>query len=289
MSGSDLNPLAQAQQHRQAVRQVFEGVAAGYDNPATRFFPFCADRLLSFVKPAPASRVLDVATGTGAVAVPFAQAVGPQGRVQGIDLSAAMLERAEANIRKMALDNVDLHEMDAQRLDFKSNYFHSVVCSYGLFFIPDMQAALADWVRVLRPGGKLAFTCFEESAFQPMLDNFVETLQLFGVQLPEGPFGSRRITSLAHCRELLAAAGLEAIETRVVQVGYHLEDENQWWEVVHNTAMRGLIEQVPAEAQSAFRRQHLAFVAQQKTGDGLWMDVQTRFASGVKPGRLSTG
>lgn len=273
----------EAEQRRQVVRRIFEDIAAGYDNPATRFFPFCADRLASFVKPLPGTRVLDVATGTGAVAVPFAQAVGPQGRVHGIDLSPAMLDRAAANIRKMALDNVDLHEMDAEHLDFKSNYFHAVVCSYGLFFIPDMAAALRDWVRVLRPGGRLAFTCFEASAFQPMLDHFVESLQAFGVELPEGPFDSRRITSLEHCRDLLTTAGLEDIETRVAQVGYHLRDENDWWEVVQNTAMRALFEQVPAGQQAAFRQQHLSFVARQKTGDGLWMDVQTRFASGIKP------
>jgi trans-aconitate methyltransferase len=146
-----------------------------------------------------------------------------------------------------------------------------------------MQAALGDWVRVLRPGGKLAFTCFEQSAFQPMLDNFVENLRVFGVQLPDGPFGSRRISSLDHCCELLETAGLEAIETELVQVGYHLKDETEWWDVVHNTAMRGLFEQVPGERQADFRAEHLAFVAAQKTADGLWMDVGTRFAAGIKP------
>jgi ubiquinone/menaquinone biosynthesis C-methylase UbiE len=278
-----LSAAIDGEQQKRAVQQVFDRLAAGYDNPATRFFPFCADRLVRFVKPQPATRVLDVATGTGAAALPFAQAIGPQGRVQAIDISAAMLDRAEANIRKMALSNVDLQQMDAERLDFKSGYFHTVVCSYGLFFLPDMQAALREWVRVLRPGGSLAFTCFEDSAFSPLLDDFVEKLRAFGVQLPEGPFGSRRITSLAHCRELLAGAGLEAIETEQVQVGYHLRDENDWWEVVQTTAMRALFEQVPAEQQEAFRAQHLAFVAQQKTADGVWMDVLTRFAGGTKP------
>jgi len=278
-----LNAPPDAEQQKQAVRRVFDTLATGYDNPATRFFPFCADRLVGFVKPQPGSRVLDVATGTGAVAVPFAQAVGSQGRVHAIDISPGMLDKADANIRKMALDNVDLHEMDAERLDFKANYFHTVVCSYGLFFLPDMQAALNDWVRVLRPGGRLAFTCFEESAFRPMLDHFVETLQDFGVQLPEGPYGSRRITSLEHCRQLLASAGMEQIDTSLVQVGYHLRDENDWWEVIENTAMRALLEQVPEDRREAFRREHLAFVAAQKTEDGLWMDVQTRFSRGVKP------
>jgi ubiquinone/menaquinone biosynthesis C-methylase UbiE len=199
-----LSASAEAEKHKQSVRRAFEGLAAGYDNPATRFFPFCADRLVNFVQPAPGSKVLDVATGTGAVAVPFAQAVGPQGRVTAIDISSAMLDKAQANIRKMALSNIDLHEMDGEELDFKSSYFHVVVCSYGLFFMPDMQAALRDWVRVLRPGGKLAFTSFEDSAFQPFMDNFIECLGDFGVGIPEVPYSARRITSLEHCSGLLS-------------------------------------------------------------------------------------
>lgn len=273
----------EAEQRKQAVRRIFNTVADGYDNPATRFFLFCADRLVSFVQPPPGTRVLDVATGTGAVAVPFAQAIGPQGRVHAVDLSAAMLARAEANANKMALANIDLHEMDAAQLDFKTNYFHSVVCSFGLFFIPDMEAALREWVRVLRPGGKLAFTSFEATAFEPMLGHFAETLRAFGVALPEGDFGTRRIKSLQHCRQLLTAAGLEGVETELVQVGYHLQDEQDWWEVLQNTATRGLLDQVPVEQQAEFRRRHLAFVAQLKTDDGIWMDVQARFASGLKP------
>ena len=242
---------------------------------------------MSYVKPKPGSKVLDVATGTGAVAVPFAQAIGTKGRVTAVDFSAGMLDRAEANIRKMALDNVDLHEMDAERLDFRSNYFHSVVCSYGLFFLPDMPRALREWVRVLRPGGRLAFTSFEETAFRPMLDDFVERLQTCGVKLPDGPFGSRRIASLDHCRELLHDAGLIEIAAECVQIGYHLNDENDWWELVSSTAMRALFDQLADDRKQAFRKEHLAWVAAQKTGDGLWLDVQTRFASGIKPAASS--
>ena len=275
----------QADIHKKEVQRVFDTLAPVYDCPATRFFPFTADRLVDYVRPRPGSRVLDVATGTGAAAIPFAQAIKPGGgRVTAIDLSSGMLDKAGANIRKMALDNVDLHEMDAGRLDFRADYFHYIVCSYGLFFIPDMLAALREWARVLRSGGKLAFTCFETTAFQPMLDDFVDRLQAFGVQLPEGPFGSRRISSLDHCRELLSEAGLVDVDAECVQVGYHLGDENDWWEVVSNTAMRALFDQVPDERKADFRQQHLDFVATQKNDNGLWMDVQTRFASAIKPG-----
>lgn len=264
------------------VQQMFDSLAAVYDCPATRFFPFCADRLVNFVRPRPGTRVLDIATGTGAAAVPLAQAVGASGRVTGIDLSGAMLDRAEANIRKMALNNVDLHEMDAAHLDFRSGYFHTVVCSYGLFFLPDMMAALREWVRVLRPGGTLAFTCFETSAFQPLLDDLVARVRMRADKFPEEPVGSYRISSMQHCRELLSEAGLNEIELQTAQLGYHLRDEKDWWEVVTNTAMRRLLELLPAAQRDTVRDEHLAFVATCKTDEGIWMDVQTRFASGVK-------
>lgn len=270
-------------QETQRVRQIFDALAGSYDSPATRFFPFCADRLVNFVKPRPGSKVLDVATGTGAAAVAFAQAVGSSGHVTAIDVSPRMLDKAEANIRKMALGNVDLHEMDAARLDFRRDYFHSLVCSYGLWFLPDMAGALREWVRVLRPGGKLAFTSFETSAFQPMLDDYIQRLQAFGARAPENAYGSQRIGSLAHCRELLEATGLVEVQAECAQLGYHLRDENEWWEVVTATSMRALFDRLPDDRQEALRREHLAFVAGLKNENGLWMDVQTRFASGIKP------
>ena len=273
----------QKETRKQQMQQIFDRVASAYDNPATRFFPFCADRLVNYVKPAPGSKVLDVATGTGVVAIAFAQAIGTSGRVMAVDFSSRMLDRAEANIRKMALNNVDLHEMDAERLDFRSNYFHTVVCSYGLFFLPDMPRALREWVRVLRPGGKLAFSTFEETALQPMLDDFRERLKAYGVSIPEETSGARRISSLAHCRELLCDAGLVDVTAECVKIGYHLGSERDWWEVVTSTAMRALFDQLDDERKDAFRAEHLDWVASQKTDSGLWLDVHTRFASGIKP------
>ncbi len=269
-------------QQKKHTQQIFDRVAKGYDNPSTRFFPLCAARLVDTLKPLPGSRVLDIATGTGMVAVSLAKAVGSQGHVHGIDISSGMLDQAHENIQKMALTNVDLHEMDAENLEFRSDYFDTISCSYGLFFIPDMAAALKEWLRVLKPGGRLVFTCFETTAFEPMLSDFVERLVKFGVQLPDGPFGARRITSLDHCTELLTEAGFVDASAENIQLGYHLKDENEWWEVVANTAMQALFDMVPGDQQSLFRKQHLEFVAQQKSEDGLWMDVQTRFSSGTR-------
>ncbi|HHH89737.1 MAG TPA: methyltransferase domain-containing protein, partial [Aliiroseovarius sp.] len=132
---------------------LFDRVATGYDNPSLRYFPFCGDRIALHLQLRRGQKVLDVATGTGAALIAAAQMVGPQGRVQAIDLSENMLDRAEHNLRMNALNNADFHVMDARRLDFKSRYFDAVICSFGLVFLPDRAAALKEWQRVLKPGG----------------------------------------------------------------------------------------------------------------------------------------
>jgi hypothetical protein len=68
-----------------------------------------------------------------------------------------------------------------------------------------------------------------------------------------------------------------------VRLGYHLSDENDWWDLVSSTAMCALFDRLPDERKETFRKEHPASVAAQKTGKGLWLDVQTRFASGIKP------
>jgi SAM-dependent methyltransferase len=250
------------------------------DSPATRFSAFCADRLVSYVRPRPGSKVLDVATGSGEVAVAFAQAVAPGGRVTAIDAQPERLERAAANVRKMGLDNVDLHDMDVVGLAFRSGYFHTVVCSYTVQLLADPLAALNAWTRMLRPGGRAAFTSFAASAFRPMLDDLLVRLPAFGVEAPSWPCAA--LATLQDCRGLLDAVGLSEVDAQMLQLGYHLRDEQEWWEVVTGTALGLLLDALPGAAQTALREQHLSAVAEFKTDQGLWMDVQTCFASGSK-------
>ncbi|MEK7207536.1 MAG: class I SAM-dependent methyltransferase, partial [Pseudomonadota bacterium] len=119
---------------RQHVVTLFNLVASGYDNAALRYFPFAADRLITQMQPAPGTKILDVATGTGVVALAAAQAIGEGGRVAAIDLAESMLERLQEKIDKFGIRNIDLHVMDASSLDFPRDYFDHVNCSYGLYF-----------------------------------------------------------------------------------------------------------------------------------------------------------
>ena len=266
------------------VAQVFNLAAGDYDRPALRFFPFCADRLVARLNPAPGEKILDVATGTGAVALGLAQAVGPTGRVTGIDLAEAMLAQLTRKIEKFGIVNVDLHVMDAAALDFRRDYFHHVTCSFGLFFLRDMAAALKDWVRVTRSGGSVTFTAFSVSAFEPMKRLLRERLQLEGVDTGSAvQAASRQLADPDFCRTLLLNAGLTPVTVETEQLGYHLRNADDWWEIVRGSGFRGLVERIAPERRAVFRTAHLAELAPFMTDKGLWLDVGVIFASGIKP------
>ncbi|MCR4300577.1 MAG: class I SAM-dependent methyltransferase [Sulfuricaulis sp.] len=270
---------------RARVISVFNLVAAGYDNPALRFFPFCADRLVRHINPMPGSKLLDVATGTGVVALAAAQAVGEQGRVMAIDLAESMLDRLQEKVVKFGVQNIDLHVMDVSSLEFRRDYFDYVVCSFGIFLLPDMAAGLQEWVRVLKPGGRIMFTAFGTRAFQPMMERLLVRLENHGFMSADdkAAMASNRLAEPGRCRELLLQAGLGEIEVTTEQAGYHLKDETQWWDVLWHSGMRGRLEKIPPATRGDFMNGHLAETQPLATEKGLWLDVETHFAAGTKP------
>lgn len=96
-------------------------------------------------------KVLDVGTGTGFFAVLLAQAGH---RVEGVDLTPAMLEEARALAARRGLDIV-FREMDAQALDYEDGCFDAVISRNLTWTLPDPERAYGQWFRVLKPGGVL--------------------------------------------------------------------------------------------------------------------------------------
>lgn len=266
--------------HKQAITENFNLVAAGYDNPAQRYFPMSADRMAEYLKPKPGSRVLDIATGTGMVATAMAQAILPDGRVQGIDLSSKMLDKAFENLTKLGLSNFDLHEMDADKLDFKSNYFDCASCGFGIFFMPDMQASLKEWLRVLKPGARLLFTTFGSSSFGELIKSFISLLPEFDVVFDTE---QERLTEMDSCEKFLLDAGYTDIQIHSEQMGYHLVSENDWWEIIMNSGLRSFVAQLDTIQFAKFRAEHLAEVAKLKTDKGIWLDINVIYSAGKKP------
>lgn len=270
----------QAAAKKQAVSNIFNTVASGYDNAALRWFPFAADAIIDLIKPAPGSKFLDVATGTGVVAVAAAQAVTVHGRVMAIDLAESMLEQAQAKARYLGLDNIDFFTMDAGQVEFRSDYFDNVACSFGLFFLPDMHEALRSWQRVTRPNGKVVFTSFAQTAFQPLMDHYLNDLQDFGIDVEPAKNSMSRLTDTTVGRELMRDCGYTNIDVYTKQCGYHLQNANEWWDILWNSGTRGLLNQIPEQELPLFKARHLQNIGQLFDEGKLWLDVQVQFTYG---------
>lgn len=262
------------------VTHIFNTVATGYDNPSTRFFTFCADKMLGILQPEPDTRLLDIATGTGAVAIAAAPLLKPAGHVHGIDLSEKMLERAFENITKQALTNIDLHTMDAVKPVFEADYFHYITCSFGLFFLPDMAQALQNWRQLLQPGGKIIFSSFGPAAFTPLSQLFKDRLAQYDVIVPDASWF--RLSDTRDCERLLTETGYTDVKTTTKQLGYHLLRVDDWWEICWNTGFRGFLNQLSAADLSSFKKEHLAEVQALATDDGIWLDIETIFSEARK-------
>ncbi|HUP14454.1 MAG TPA: methyltransferase domain-containing protein [Acidimicrobiia bacterium] len=103
--------------------------------------------------------ILEVAIGTGSQLVSLARR-NPSGRTVGVDLAEGMLARARARIDRAGLTGVEIGRGDALELPFAEERFELVVNSYMLDLLPreDIQRALAEFRRVLRPGGRLVLS-----------------------------------------------------------------------------------------------------------------------------------
>jgi SAM-dependent methyltransferase len=113
-----------------------------------------AAQLVGFARVRAGDGVLDVACGTGVVAVTAAR-LGA--RVTGLDLTAELLERARENAT-IANVSIDFHEGDVETLPFDDSEFDVVLSQFGHMFAPRPDVAIAEMLRVLRPGGTIAFS-----------------------------------------------------------------------------------------------------------------------------------
>ena len=97
-------------------------------------------------------RVLDVGVGTGLSLSDYARTT----KLCGVDISLPMLRKAQERVRAQNLTNVEsLSVMDAKNLAFPDSAFDAVVAQYVITAVPDPEATLDDFIRVLKPGGEL--------------------------------------------------------------------------------------------------------------------------------------
>jgi demethylmenaquinone methyltransferase/2-methoxy-6-polyprenyl-1,4-benzoquinol methylase len=117
----------------------------------------------------PGDRVLDLAGGTGAVALKFSRIVGPEGLVVLSDINASMLGEGRDRLTDEGVaGNIEYAQANAEALPFPDNYFDCITIAFGLRNVTNKEKALESMLRVLKPGGKLLVLEFSKPTNEPL-------------------------------------------------------------------------------------------------------------------------
>jgi ubiquinone/menaquinone biosynthesis C-methylase UbiE len=267
------------------VRAIFEAVADDYDQSGVPFFVPTAEGLVDTLHPAPGERALDIGCGRGAVAILLARAVLPSGTLDAIDVSPAMVEHTKALLRGEGLD-ARVQVMDATDPQLPPASFDLVASSLVLFFLPDPPAALARWVTLLAPGGRIGLTTFgDEHPVWTQLDDLFRPWVPPGmldpkVVGPDAPFATD-----AGMERLLRDAGATDVRTVTVRLDVPWGDVDGWKAFSMSTGQRAMWASVPAEEREALlvRAGEILDAARDDTGRVvIWQDM--RYTIGTAPG-----
>ena len=181
-----------------------------------------SDRMVELAAIGPGDRVLDVATGLGEPAVTAARKAGPGGHVEGVDLSADMLDFARERVRELGLGNVVFRKGDAAALDVPLESYDSVLCRWGLMFMGDIAVRLRRFHAALKPGGRLVAAVWGPADNAPALSLSARVV-LAHLDMPPPDEGAGTPFGLADVDDLLAqveAAGFSDVRGEWVPINF---------------------------------------------------------------------
>lgn len=238
---------------------TYNASADSYDDPSNTFWRRFGERTIDRLSLKAGDRVLDVCCGSGASALPAADRVGPTGSVLGVDLSERLLALARAKASAAGLTNVDFRIADASELAYES-MFDAVVCVFGIFFLPDMAAAIRSLWRAVRPGGQLAVTTWGPRFLEPASTAFWNSIREVEPHLYKGFNPWDRITAPHDLMRLLHEGGVDGAAAESESGWHPIPAPEAWWSAVMGSGYRGTIEQLDDSMRVRVRDKNLSFV-----------------------------
>jgi SAM-dependent methyltransferase len=257
----------------------WRAVPAAYDAGFAGLTSQAADPLLDAAGVEAGTRVLDVATGPGYAA---AAAARRDARVTGVDFSPAMVERARRRV-----PGATFREGDAEDLPFDDASFDAVVMNFGLLHLARPERAVDEAARVLRPGGRFAFTVWAPSEETVGFGIILRAVAAHGdphVPLPEGP-PFFRFSDPAECRRVLQAAGFTEPRVDRAPQTWRLQHDDELFHIMLDGTVRtaALLRAQHPDALAAIRAAILAETAAHRRNGRVELPMPAVLAAGRKP------
>ncbi len=185
------------------------------------------DPVLEGAAIAPGERVLDVGCGGGDLSMAAATAVGSEGSVLGVDLSGDELDVARVRAAQRGIDNVEFREADASSGDLGPHAHDVLTSRFGIMFFADPAAAFTHLRSALRPGGRLAFVCWQsrdDNEWTTVPARAIAEVVPLAPPVPDSPPDGFAFHDPDRVRTILHEAGWSEIELADTARTVHLGD-----------------------------------------------------------------
>jgi ubiquinone/menaquinone biosynthesis C-methylase UbiE len=259
---------------------TYSAAADHYERPALAFWDRWGAGTVSRLALSPGDAVLDLCCGAGGSALPAARAVGPDGRVLGVDLAVPLLELAQAKAARERLTNVEFRQGDATRTGLPSGSFDVVVCVFGVFFASDMPGFVTEMWRMVRPGGTLAITTWGPGWCEPASSVFWDCVRDAEPSLYRGFNPWDEITTPDALTRLFARGGVETATAQPGAGAHNLDRPEDFSDIVLGSGYRGTIDALRPEQSDAVRGQVLGILGSRAVRT---LRIDVVFGTATKP------
>lgn len=261
-----------ANQFKKNIELTFNSVSSRYDE--NKFFAISARRMVELLPSMESMNVLDVSTGTGAVAIEVAKKY-PHAKVKGIDLSSGMLEQAHIKAEAAGLDNIVFELCDVDHMSYCEQIFDLVTCGYALFFYPDMESSYQAICKTIKPGGIFVFSSFTNEAFSPYAETFLHHLNKhYNIEVPSRL--RERLTTSQQIEALATVSKHKSVNVEYLPIRYTITI-NEWWSLLNNAGYKSLLDQLSHEQLVRFKNEHLAEIELSSIDGVIELNTDTLF------------
>ena len=216
----------------------------------------CREAMLGDLDPQPGETILELAAGTGDTGFDAAERIGAEGRLISSDFSPAMLDEAQKRGVERGVENVEYRVIDARKVALEDDSVDGVLCRFGYMLMTDVEAALSETRRVLRPGGKVALAVWASPERNPFfMIPAISLIQRGYMPAPEPPPapGLFSMADPERIEALLHGAGFDEARVEEVPLAFPVPNAEKHLEFMGDTAgpiamvLQGLSEDQRAE------------------------------------------